>query len=51
MTAASTSSLVQQKEKGFSHPAIPAGGCRGCMVRRGKDVVQVVIQQLLMYNA
>lgn len=32
------------REDGATHPTIPAGGCRGPMVRRGKDAVQVVTQ-------
>lgn len=31
-------------EQGATHMAIPAGGCSGRMLRRGKDAVQVVIQ-------
>ena len=38
-------------EGGESHPAIPAGGCRGAVIRRRKDTVQVVVQQLLMHEA
>lgn len=39
------------EEGGLPKQAIPAGGRGGCLVRRGKDTVQVVIQQLLMHNA
>lgn len=37
-------------EGGESHLAIPAGGCRGSLIRIGKDTVQVVAQQLLMHD-